>query len=305
MKQEILEQLKNYLKPGNVLLQESMKQHTTFRTGGNAEVFAEITDAGQLQKCLALLSSSGEAFFVLGNGSNLLVSDEGYEGCILHMGSSFGEVCTEGLQVKAQSGASLAKVAQSAATAGLSGMEFASGIPGSVGGAVMMNAGAYDGEMSQVVKRVEGFQRTGEAFSYGNAEMAFGYRTSILKESGAIVTEVTYELQPGKTEEIKEKMADLNQRRRSKQPLEYPSAGSTFKRPQGNFAGKLIMDAGLRGFQIGGAQVSEKHCGFLINTGNATSTDVWKLMQAVRQRVYEQSGVMLEPEVIRLGRFPQ
>lgn len=202
-----------------------------------------------------------------------------------------------------QAGALLSQTAHAAMEAGLTGMEFASGIPGSIGGAMMMNAGAYDGEMSRIVEFVTVLDPSGESMILENETMEFGYRTSILKNRPFVVTEVTLRLQEGDREQIQAKMADFAARRREKQPLNYPSAGSTFKRPEGYFAGKLIMDSGLRGYRIGGAQVSEKHCGFIINSGNATSEDISELMDEVIQRVKERFGVTLEPEVIRLGRF--
>ena len=214
-----------------------------------------------------------------------------------------GKICVDGSRITVQAGALLSQTAHAAMEAGLTGMEFASGIPGSIGGAMMMNAGAYDGEMSRIVESVTVLDPSGESMILENETMEFGYRTSILKNRPFVVTEVTLRLQEGDREQIQAKMADFAARRREKQPLNYPSAGSTFKRPEGYFAGKLIMDSGLRGYRIGGAQVSEKHCGFIINSGNATSEDISELMDEVIQRVKERFGVTLEPEVIRLGRF--
>lgn len=284
-----------------MLLQEPMKQHTSFRAGGPAAVFIEPQGEAELQKCLQFLSSTGTEFFILGNGSNLLVSDEGYDGVVLHMGAAFSAVTVQGSQITAGTGAQLTAAAGAAASAGLTGMEFAAGIPGSVGGGLRMNAGAYDGEMSHIVAQVRGFLRDGTPFVHTGEEMQFGYRSSLLKYNQAVATQAVLQLQPGDETAVRAKMADFNQRRREKQPLEYASAGSTFKRPEGYFAGKLIMDAGLRGLKIGGAQVSEKHCGFIINTGDATAADIARLIRTVQDRVFEQSGVRLEPEVIRLG----
>lgn len=280
-----------------------MSSHTTFKIGGRAATFIEVENAQQLQKLQAFLYQHKEPYFILGNGSNLLVGDKGYQGVILHIGSAMNEVCVAGNTITAQAGAMLSKAASIAMEHSLTGLEFASGIPGSVGGGVMMNAGAYDGEMCQVVTQVKCIDEEGNEKCFDNKGMEFGYRSSILKKMRATVTEVTFELQQGEKAAIKEKMADFNQRRRSKQPLEYPSAGSTFKRPEGYFAGKLIMDAGLRGYQVGGAQVSEKHCGFVINTGNATAAEVQKLITDVKTEVYNRFQVELEPEVIQLGDF--
>lgn len=287
----------------NIRQDEPMDRHTSFRTGGNAACFIEPENAEQLAKVLSYLQKTEQAYFVLGNGSNLLVSDLGYDGVVIYIGDKMGKICVDGSRITVQAGALLSQTAHAAMEAGLTGMEFASGIPGSIGGAMMMNAGAYDGEMSRIVESVTVLDPSGESMILENETMEFGYRTSILKNRPFVVTEVTLRLQEGDREQIQAKMADFAARRREKQPLNYPSAGSTFKRPEGYFAGKLIMDSGLRGYRIGGAQVSEKHCGFIINSGNATSEDISELMDEVIQRVKERFGVTLEPEVIRLGRF--
>ena len=236
----------------------------------------------------------------MGIGSNLLVCDGGYDGAILHIGEGFDKIGVVGEKVRAQAGALLGRAALTAQQNSLTGLEFAFGIPGSVGGAAVMNAGAYGGEMSQVVSMVTGFTSDGDEVKLSNKELDFGYRKSILKQEKIVVAEVEFCLSDGSPEEISMKMNDLTGRRRAKQPLEYPSAGSTFKRPEGHFAGKLIMDAGLKGLCVGGAQVSEKHCGFIINKGGATAADVRQLMKKVQDRVKEQSGVELEPEIICL-----
>ncbi len=300
MRQEIIEEIEKILPAKQIFQQEPMKLHTTFRVGGNAAVFLEIENAGQLQELVALFHQNNTKYFVIGNGSNLLVADEGYDGVILHIASGMKEICVKGEKMSVQAGALLGRTAAAAMEYSLTGLEFASGIPGSVGGAVIMNAGAYGGEMSQVVSIVRGISPDGGTVEYGQEELMFGYRTSLLKQCHIIVTEVEFLLKKGIQEEIRAKMEDLAARRREKQPLEFASAGSTFKRPEGYFAGKLIMDAGLRGYSVGDAQVSEKHCGFIINKGNATADDIKRLMKEIQDKVKAQSGVELEPEVIFL-----
>lgn len=286
-----------------VLQKESMAKHTTFRVGGEADFFVEIGSAKELSNIIKYLKQTDHKYFILGNGSNLLVGDKGYEGVILHLGDRFSEVTVEGSCILAEAGALLSVVAKTAAKHSLSGMEFASGIPGTIGGAVVMNAGAYDGEMKQIITEVTVMDENGEILTLDNGTMEFGYRTSIIKNRPFIVLSAKILLEPGDAEAIRSKMDDFAERRRSKQPLEFPSAGSTFKRPEGHFAGKLIMDAGLRGYRIGGAQVAEKHCGFVINIGNATAADISELMEEVTEKVEKQFSVTLEPEVIRLGNF--
>lgn len=280
-----------------------MADHTTFRVGGNADFFVEIGSSEELAGIIKYLKQTERSYFILGNGSNLLVGDKGYEGVILHLGSRFDRIDVDGKTIRAQAGALLSVVAKTAGRNGLTGLEFASGIPGTIGGAVVMNAGAYDGEMKQVITQVTIMTEDGEILELDNDTMEFGYRTSIIKNRPFIVLEAQMLLETGDVEAIRGKMDDFAGRRRSKQPLEYPSAGSTFKRPEGYFAGKLIMDAGLRGYRIGGAQVSEKHCGFIINVGNASAADISELMDEVAEKVKEQFGVTLEPEIIRIGTF--
>lgn len=260
---------------------EPMADHTTFRVGGNADFFVEIGSSEELAGIIKYLKQTERSYFILGNGSNLLVGDKGYEGVILHLGSRFDRIDVDGKTIRAQAGALLSVVAKTAGRNGLTGLEFASGIPGTIGGAVVMNAGAYDGEMKQVITQVTVMTEDGEILELDNDTMEFGYRTSIIKNRPFIVLEAQMLLETGDVEAIRGKMDDFAGRRRSKQPLEYPSAGSTFKRPEGYFAGKLIMDAGLRGYRIGGAQVSEKHCGFIINVGNASAADISELMDEV------------------------
>ena len=282
--------------------EEPMSKHTTFRIGGAAEVFA-APDARELPQLLAMAKGADVPVTVIGNGSNLLVGDRGIRGLVIEIGERMSEVRIEGTILVAGAGALLSKAAQTAAAAGLGGLEFAAGIPGSVGGAVVMNAGAYGGEMKDVLQSVKVLTEEGELLSLAAAELELGYRHSCVPERKYIVVEATMELSAKPEEEIRACMAELRAKRVEKQPLEYPSAGSTFKRPEGYFAGKLIMDSGLRGYTVGGAQVSEKHCGFVINKGDATAADVRQLMQDVHDRVKEQFDVELEPEVKMIGSF--
>lgn len=300
MRGEVIAEIERILPEAQILRKEPMSRHTTFRVGGPAELFLEIRNVSELQKLLTFFQESGTKYFLVGNGSNLLVRDEGYDGVILHIADGLSEISIAQEKIRAQAGALLGRVSSAALEHSLTGLEFAFGIPGSVGGAAVMNAGAYEGEMSHVVSLVRGLRADGREIELTNQELQFGYRDSILKREKIIVTEVEFALAGGLRKEISAKMADFTERRRTKQPLEYPSAGSTFKRPAGYFAGKLIMDAGLRGARVGGAQVSEKHCGFIINRGGATAADIRQLMEEVQRRVKEHSGVELEPEVICL-----
>lgn len=300
----VIEALRGFVRSENVHTQESMAAHTTFRVGGPADCLVELENAEQLQKVQRYLRQVEIPFVVLGNGSNVLVSDDGYPGVVLQIGRCMNRILVEGNCVIAQAGALMSQVARVAMEYGLTGLEFASGIPGTVGGGVVMNAGAYGGEMSQVVIKVTVVDSYGEILELSNATMEFGYRYSSIRNQSFAVTEVSFELIPGDKETIRQTMDELAGKRREKQPLEYPSAGSTFKRPEGHFAGALIMDAGLRGFQIGGARVSDKHCGFVINTGDATATDVITLIREIQVRVKDKFKVELEPEVVFWGSFP-
>lgn len=287
----------------NILRDEKMDAHTTFRVGGPATCMLKIDTEEQLSKVIHFLHVTQRPYFILGNGSNLLVSDKGYDGVILKLSGEFEAISIEGNKVTCGAASLLSKVAKVAADNSLTGMEFASGIPGTLGGAMVMNAGAYDGEMKQITELVRVMNEDGEILKLRNESMEFGYRTSIIKGSKFIILSATLSLEKGDATKIKELMEDLNNRRRQKQPLEFPSAGSTFKRPEGYFAGKLIMDAGLRGFSIGGAKVSEKHCGFVINQGNASAADVYDVIVQVQETVKDKFGVKLEREVILLGDF--
>ncbi len=279
---------------------EKLDKHTTFRVGGPAKALLLVNTIEELKAVIKAVD--GIPYFVIGNGSNLLVSDNGFDGYVIKLSGDFLSISVEDEHVSAGAGAILSKVAGVARDNGLTGLEFAHGIPGTVGGAMVMNAGAYDGEMSYVVESVT-LLSNGEMIILSCDEMKFGYRHSVLKEQSMIVLSTVFRLAKGVKEEITAKMSDFIERRRSKQPLEYPSAGSTFKRPEGAFAGKLIQDSGLSGFRVGGASVSSKHCGFVINDNKATADDINTLMKTVSDKVFRDSGYRLEPEVIKIGIF--
>lgn len=287
----------------NAKQKEPMRKHTTFRIGGPADYYLCPHSTKELQEVIKICKEEKLPYFILGNGSNLLVSDKGYRGAVIQLGKNFSDISVEENRITAKCGALLSKLAAEALEEGLAGMEAVSGIPGTLGGAVVMNAGAYGGEMKDIVEEVKVLDENGEILVFSGEEMKFGYRSSIVKEKGYTVLSAVLALRKGDRTEIREKMADFKERRVSKQPLDMPSAGSTFKRPEGYFAGKLIMDAGLRGFTVGGAQVSEKHCGFVVNKGNATAEDVRTLIREVQAKVKEQFGVALETEVKFLGEF--
>ena len=299
----IIEEIKSIVTEQNVLIDEPMCDHTTFRIGGKADVFVSIINEHEILRLLELLKSRQIPFFVLVNGSNILVSDEGYRGVIIEIGSAYSGVRMLDDIVIAKAGTTMAKLSHFAMENNLTGLEFASGIPGTVGGGIIMNAGAYGGEMRQITYRVKAVTPLGEVIYLSNADMEFEYRNSKAKREGYIILQAEFRLHHGEKSVIEGIMRDLAKKRRDKQPLEYPSAGSTFKRPQGYYAGKLIADAGLKGFSVGGAQVSEKHAGFLINTGSATAADMYELINQVRTKVKEAYSVVLEPEVIFLGEF--
>lgn len=298
------EELCGILGSENVLKDELMKKHTTFRVGGPADWLVTPTEEEQIQEVVNLLRTENVPYYVMGNGSNLLVGDKGYRGVIIQLGKNLSQIrMTEEGVLYAQAGALLSKIAAEALAQSLTGFEFASGIPGTLGGAVMMNAGAYGGEMKHVLKDALALTANGELRVLPVEQMELGYRTSIFAQNGDIVLSAQIRLQEGSPEEIRAYMDELKEKRITKQPLEYPSAGSTFKRPEGYFAGKLIEDTGLRGFQVGGAQVSEKHCGFVINKEQATAADILSLIEQVSDRVEAKFGVRLEPEVKRIGEF--
>lgn len=297
----MLTELTELVEPENIFWNEPMKHHTTFRAGGPARCLVEPETVEQLGAVLQFCRKENVPYYIVGNGSNLLVSDDGYDGVIIHLFKNMSEARVEENRLILQAGVLLVRAANMARGEGLTGLEFASGIPGTIGGAMVMNAGAYGGEMKDVVRRVTVLVPGGEIRSYKGEEMQFGYRRSRVSAEGSIVLEAELELQKGDPEQIQARMEELKEKRLSKQPLEYASAGSAFKRPEGYFAGKLIEDAGLRGFRIGDAQVSEKHCGFVINRGEATASQIRELIREVQRRVYENSGVRLEPEVKFLG----
>lgn len=284
-------------------MDEPMKNHTTFRIGGNADYFVSPHSAGEIRAVTEACRQREIPFYIIGNGSNLLVGDKGYRGVIIRIFKNLGMLEVRGERIWVQAGVLLSKTAKKALEYGLTGFEFASGIPGTIGGALMMNAGAYGGEMKDVVETAKVLTRDGNVLTLSGEELEFGYRTSAIAKNEYIALEAVLRLGHGEKEKIRARMEELKQRRISKQPLDYPSAGSTFKRPEGYFAGKLIMDAGLRGFRTGDAQISEKHCGFVVNCGEATAADVRELMREVSERVKEQTGVVLEPEVKMLGEF--
>ncbi len=294
---KISENIIKYTSPENVKFGEELKKYNSFKIGGPAECLVEIDTVKQLIDVSLYLKKEKVPYYVLGNGTNTLFADKGYEGVVIHLGKKICDISITGNCIHAEAGAMLAGISRKAQEAGLTGLEFAAGIPGTVGGGVVMNAGAYDGEMKNVVTSVKAVSPEGELIELNNKELEFGYRTSILKDTGYVVTDVFFELRDGDKAEILAKMEDFNARRREKQPIELPSAGSTFKRPEGHYAGQLIMEAGLRGFQIGGARVSDKHCGFIVNVDNATSEDVRRLIKEVQTRVKEKFGVELEPEI--------
>ena len=303
MNSEIIKKFCDLLGEERVFTGEAMSRHTTFKIGGPADYFLmpdKGTDVGRIVK---ICKESAIPYFILGNGSNLLVGDGGYRGAVIQIYKNMSAVTVEGTEITVQAGALLSSVAAAAKNAALTGFEFAGGIPGTMDGAVVMNAGAYGGEMKDVLTEVTVMDEEGEIITLPADKLELGYRTSIIKTAGYIVLEAKLQLKKGNPEVIRETMKDLTIRRTTKQPLEYPSAGSTFKRPEGYFAGKLIMDSGLAGYQVGGAQVSEKHCGFVINAGGATARDVRTLMDNVRDIVYKKYGVTLEPEVKFLGDF--
>lgn len=303
MNQDFYNALKDVLTEDKVLADEPMKNHTTFRVGGAADYYTVPESKEEVRDIIRLCRQWDVPFYIIGNGSNLLVSDKGYRGVMIQIYRDMSEITVEGHTVRAQAGALLSSIAARALSAGLTGFEFAAGIPGTLGGACVMNAGAYGGEMKDVLRYVTVLTEDGAFLTLHRDELELDYRTSVIARKGYIALEAEIELKEGSKDEIKARMDELKEKRVTKQPLEYPSAGSTFKRPEGYFAGKLIEDAGLRGFRVGGAQVSEKHCGFVINRGSATAADIMALITEVADRVERQTGVRMEPEVKRLGEF--
>lgn len=303
MNQNFYDELKKFLPENDIKLNEPMEKHTTFRIGGPADYFVTPNTKEQIQAVISCCRKYSMPYYIIGNGSNLLVSDNGYRGVVIQIYKSMNKIEVGENCITAQAGALLSAIAAKALENRLHGFEFAAGIPGTLGGACVMNAGAYGGEMKHVLKEVTVLNRQGEALTIPGDFLEMGYRTSIIAKKDYIVLEAVIELESGDEQEIKALMDELKEKRVTKQPLEFPSAGSTFKRPEGYFAGKLIQDSDLRGFTVGGAQVSEKHCGFVINKDHATAADVDELMRQVSERVHEKFGVALEPEVKRLGDF--
>lgn len=297
---EFLKELKLCAK--NVTEKESMKQHTSFKIGGDADFMVFAENAEEIRAVIGVCEKHGVKYTVLGNGSNVLVSDRGIEGVVIKIAEGMSEVRIADNKILAKTGVLLSTLSRKAAEAGLSGLEFAAGIPGTLGGALFMNAGAYGGELKDVCTKVTYMNKNGEIIEIPGEEAGFGYRKSIFSGGEYVILGAELILQQGNKEEIFGKMAELNARRREKQPLNLPSAGSTFKRPEGYFAGQLIEETGLKGFRVGGAEVSEKHSGFVVNVGNAAAEDVKQLIKNVQERVFERFGVMLEPEVRFIGR---
>ena len=298
----MVNRLKTLLKGENVLQNEPLCKHTTFKTGGPCKALLSVQSADELTAVIKLLKDEGADFFVLGNGSNLLVSDKGYDGYVIKLAGEFLDLRVEGDVIVAGAGVLLSKACTFARDNALVGLEFAYGIPGTVGGAMVMNAGAYGGEMKDVTESVK-LLCGDETVTLSCDEMRFGYRDSVIKHDDYIALETRFKLTKGNPEDIAAAMADFMDRRRTKQPLEFPSAGSTFKRPEGAFAGKLIEDAGLKGLRVGGASVSVKHAGFVVNDQGGTAADIDELMKIIVKKVKESSGYELEPEVIRIGDF--
>lgn len=303
MKLDFEEKLFTIIDEAKIRKDEPMRSHTTFRVGGPADYFVTPETDGEITEVIRACREYEIPYYIVGNGSNLLVGDKGFRGVVIQIFKSMNQITVDGESLKAQAGCGLAQIANAALGAGLSGFEFAAGIPGTLGGAVVMNAGAYGGEMKDVLVSATVLTKDGEKKVLSVDELKLGYRTSIIPENEYIVLAAEIQLKAGDRAEIKARMDELREQRVSKQPLEYPSAGSTFKRPEGYFAGKLIQDAGLKGYAVGGAMVSEKHSGFVINTGGATASDIQELMARVTKIVKDQAGVTLEPEVKRIGEF--
>jgi UDP-N-acetylmuramate dehydrogenase len=295
------QELSGAFQPDQLLLDESMKKHTSFRIGGPADLMILPSETKQIQTALAVLKANNVPVIVMGNGSNLLVRDKGIRGAVIKIADRFSHAEVDGETIKAQAGILLSALSRLALKASLTGLEFASGIPGTLGGAVFMNAGAYGGEMKDVIAWVSVLEEDGRIAVLDREQLALGYRTSSIQGTSRIVLEAFMQLKKGDYEESRALIRDLTKRRQEKQPLSYPSAGSTFKRPVGYYAGKLIQDAGLRGMRVGDAQVSELHSGFIINLGNATARDVIELIEQIKKRVREQAGVELQPEVRVVG----
>lgn len=297
----IFNRFKDVIGSGNTKIDEPMSKHTSFRVGGPADILVLPENTDELQKIIKICKSEDTSFYIVGNGSNLIVRDKGIKGVVVKLAEKFSRFSVEDNIIEAQAGILLSKLANVALENGLTGLEFASGIPGTLGGAVTMNAGAYNGEMKNVVFKTQYMDDNCEIRELSGEEHKFGYRTSFIQQSGGIVIKSVVKLTNGKKQDIKMLMADLNKRRKDKQPLDLPSAGSVFKRPEGYYSGKLIEDCGLKGFRIGGAEVSCKHCGFIVNAGNATGQDIINLIKYVQDNVRMKFGVELQTEVRIIG----
>ncbi|MDE7425484.1 MAG: UDP-N-acetylmuramate dehydrogenase [Lachnospiraceae bacterium] len=308
MNNDFRKEMEHILGENQVKVGESLSKHTTFKMGGEADYFVIPQSPEEIVELVNLCNKEKVPFYILGNGSNILVGDKGYRGVIIQIGKGmekieFGETIEGQTRVLAGAGVSLAKLAKMVAGKGLTGFEFASGIPGTLGGAITMNAGAYGGEIKDCILWAKVIDKQGQIHIIENKDLELGYRTSVIQKDGYIVVEAEFTFASGVIEEIEKKMTDLNRQRVEKQPLNYPSAGSTFKRPEGYFAGKLIMDAGLAGYRVGDIMVSTKHCGFVVNVGAGTAKDARQLIEDVSRIVYEKFQVKLEPEVRFLGEF--
>ena len=300
--EQIYELLSKAIPKERIRINEPMSEHTSFNIGGPADLFVTVMNEEELATVLRLACENNAHHLIIGNGSNFLVSDKGYRGIIVKLGDAFSDISVEGNEITVGAGKLLSGVSAFACRNGLAGLEFASGIPGTIGGAIFMNAGAYGGEMKDIVRSARLMSADGsQVKELSKDELGLEYRHSIIQETGDIVLSVVLGLEPDDSEAISARIAELSARRNAKQPVQYPSAGSTFKRPVGGYAAALIESAGLKGYTIGGAKVSEKHSGFIINTGGATCKDVLELMKYVQQKVYENSGIMLEPEVRIIG----
>ncbi|WP_455716262.1 UDP-N-acetylmuramate dehydrogenase [Anaerosporobacter sp.] len=303
MLNDINQKLKAILSEENIVRNEPLAKHTTFKIGGPADYFVTPENKDQLKLVIQVCTESNTPYYIIGKGSNLLVGDKGYKGVIIQIYKKFNRIEFDNNIVTAGAGVMLSRLAREAAEHGLAGLQGESGIPGTLGGAVAMNAGAYGYEIKDYIKSATVISQDGELLTLNKEELQLGYRTSIVQKNSYVVLEATFELSSGKKEDILEEIKEFDKKRAEKQPLEFPSAGSTFKRPEGYFAGKLIMDAGLRGYRVGDIMVSEKHCGFVVNVGNGTASEVRQLISDVQRIVYEKNQVMLEPEVRFLGEF--
>lgn len=304
MYEAFINSISNIINKDNIHLNQPMSKHTTFKVGGVADILVEPENVNQLIEILSCAKEYNVPYFVMGNGSNLLVGDKGIRGLVIKIANAMSRCEVHGEYIKAECGIKLSRLANNALASCLTGLEFASGIPGTLGGAVFMNAGAYGGEMKDIIKEVKYFDiEKNEVITISGEDCEFGYRHSIFSDLNAVILEATMKLAYGEADEIRSVMNDLATRRNEKQPVDKPSAGSTFKRPEGYFAGTMIQDCGLKGHSIGGAQVSEKHAGFVINTGDATARDISELIEYVQEKVEEKYGVVLEPEVRFVGEF--